>query len=244
MADYSFELSERDIHVWVLRITASHTLASQFEPILSADELDRAKRFRFEHLQQSFAITRGALRHLLGRYLGVAPHSIQFRYGLRGKPAVASATGIEFNITHSENLALVALTVKCPIGIDIERIRPIQDMQSVAERFFSADESREILSLPVDDRELAFFSCWARKEAYIKAIGHGLHVGLDSFRVTVRPNEAARLVHVTDEPNAPDEWSLEDFHLSPQYTAALAYRDRKRSVFVLPEINPDELVHR
>src|SRR3954470_21984366 len=131
MADYSFDLSERDIRVWVLRITASHTLASQFEPILSADELDRAKRFRFEHLQQSFTITRGALRHLLGRYLRVAPHSVQFRYGVRGKPALAS--GIEFNITHSENLALVALTVKCPIGIDVERIRPIQDMQSMAE---------------------------------------------------------------------------------------------------------------
>jgi 4'-phosphopantetheinyl transferase len=242
MADHPFEFSGRAIHVWVLRIRASNALASRLEAVLAAEELHRADRFHFEHLRQSFVITHGAVRHLLAGYVRMAPKNIRFRYGLRGKPAIEQSEGIEFNLTHSGELALAAVSLGCPVGIDVERLRPLEDMQTIAEHFFCPDEADEIMSLPLDQRELAFFTCWTRKEAYIKALGDGLHVPLDRFRVTVRPNEDARLVRVTDEPTAPEEWNLEDLRVSQEYAAALAYRDRRRTVLVLPERDAAELV--
>jgi 4'-phosphopantetheinyl transferase len=239
-AGYPSELSGRDIHVWALRIRPSSDLAAQFEPVLAPDEVERAARFRMDHLRQFFTIARGTLRCLLARYLSVAPARIKFDYGSRGKPALASPTGIEFNLTHSGDLALLALTIGCPVGVDVEFVRPRTEIVDIARRFFSSEETCDIMSLPEIERERAFFSCWTRKEAYIKAIGYGLYAPLDGFRVSVRPGEPARLIHVVNEPYAPDEWCMHDLQLSPEYAAALAYRDRERTVFALPILDASE----
>lgn len=205
-----------------------------FEQVLAEDEINRAERFQFSQLRESFVITRGVLRYLLGRYLNLHPASIRFIYGSKGKPAVESATGIQFSMTHSGSMAAVAITVLCPIGVDLEQIRPLPDMQQIAGRFFCAEEAAEIMTLPPGERERAFFHCWTRKEAYIKAIGSGLFAPLDDFRVSVRPDASACFVHFQLDTSAADAWTLHDLSLAPDYTSALAYRDRKRSLSIFP----------
>jgi 4'-phosphopantetheinyl transferase len=242
IAGCSFELSGRGVHVWTLRTGASDAVAANFEPVLAPDEKDRAARFRFDRLRHSFVIRRGALRYLLGRYLDRHPASIRFNYGSKGKPAVASAVGIEFNTTHSGGLSVFAFTVGCQIGVDLEQIRLLTETQHIADRFFCSEEAAEIMSLPPSERERAFFYCWTRKEAYVKAIGDGLSAPLDEFRVTLQPNQPARFIHLAHDMKAAKAWTLHDLRLASDYAAALAYRDRQRSLSVFPIVGPVEFI--
>lgn len=235
-------LCERDVHVWTVRIQASDELAANFERVLTSDEMDRAARFRFDGLRHSYVIARGTLRSLLGRYLDVPPASVRLNYGSRGKPALPSDAGLEFNTTHSGGLAAFAFTVGCPIGVDVEQIRPLTELNDIASRFFCREEAAEILSLPPSERERAFFLCWTRKEAYIKAIGDGLSTPLDDFRVTLRDHETARLVHLGQDIDAARAWTLEDLGLASGYAAALAYHDRQRSLSVFPIADAAEFI--
>jgi 4'-phosphopantetheinyl transferase len=240
IAGCSFELSERDIHVWTLRIGASGAVAAKFEPALAVDEKDRAARLHFDHLRQSFVITRGVLRGLLGCYLRLHPARIRFKYGSKGKPTLASGGNIEFNATHSGGRAMFAFTMGCQIGVDLELMRPLAETQQIADRFFCPEEAAEIRSLPPSEREHAFFRCWTRKEAYIKAIGDGLSAPLDDFRVTLHPNEPARFVYIATD--AARTWTLHDLSAAPDYAAALAYRDRERSLSAFPIVDPAEFI--
>src|SRR5262249_20133919 len=153
-----------------------------FRSILAPDEKERAARFHFEHLRSAFIAARGVLRCLLGGYLNRHPGRVQFRYGARGKPALEPDAGIEFNLAHSGGLAVLAFASGCPIGVDLEQIRPIPELREIAARFFCAEEAAEIASLPSGERQRSFFRCWTRKEAYIKATGDGLSAPLDQFR--------------------------------------------------------------
>lgn len=242
ISDGSFQLSERAVHVWTLNIEASPEIAKKFDPVLSADEKDRAARFRFDGLRYSFVTAHGTLRHLLGSYLDLDPADIRFCYGLKGKPALASDRGIEFNITHSGSMAAFAFTRGCQIGVDIEQIRPLTGAQDIAHRFFCAEEAAEIMSLPPNEREHAFFLCWTRKEAYIKAIGDGLSAPLHEFRVTLLPDQPARLIHLADDQGAAQAWTLHDLRVAPNYAAALAYRDRERALSIIPIVDPIQLI--
>ncbi|HMD49303.1 MAG TPA: 4'-phosphopantetheinyl transferase superfamily protein [Bryobacteraceae bacterium] len=227
-SDFSFELSGNDVHIWTLPTGGADDLVARLERVLDAEELNRAARFRFNHLRESFVVSHGALRTLLGRYLNVPPAEVRFVYGSKGKPALALQSNIEFNMTHSGGLAVIALTLDREIGVDVEQIRSMPDRQAIASRFFCAEEAAEILSLPEAERERAFYCCWTRKEAYIKAIGDGLSTPLDEFRVTVQPGEPARFVHIARDTEAAEAWMLHDLRLAPDYAAALAYRDRER----------------
>ena len=231
------ELSGREVHIWTLPTTAASATAVMFEPILAPDGLDRARRFHFTHLRESFLIARGALRCLLGRYLDLHPKSIRLSYSSKGKPALEAGTHIQFNMTHSGSLAAIAITADCQIGIDVEQVRPLSDMQQIADHFFCSEETSEIMSLPPSERERAFFCCWTRKEAYIKAIGDGLSAPLDGFRVTVLPNTPARFVHLGHGAADTDAWTLHDLCLTPDYAAALAYCDRQRPLSIFPIID-------
>jgi len=229
----STELSERSIHVWTLRIRSSGLSAREFEPILASDEKQRAGRIHFGSLRDSFVVTRGVLRCLLGRYLDLDPSSIQFNYGPKGKPALASGAFVDFNIAHSANMAVFAFTVNCRIGIDVEQIKPLPETYDIATRFFCLEEAAEIMSLPPSERETAFFRCWTRKEAYIKALGEGLSAPLNSFRVKVTPNESAALLHFANDTSTTEAWTLHDLSIASGYIAALAYQDRPRAISVL-----------
>ena len=194
-----------EIHVWTLRIPAAEAVAA-FEQLLSSDERERAARFRFDHLRRSFVITRGALRCLLARYVGQDPAAIHFVYGPKGKPALGGP--IEFNTTHSGDMAAFAFADGCPVGIDLEQIRAVPRMEDIAARFFEPEEHAAIMALPPAQREAAFFRCWTRKEACVKATGEGLGAS---------PSPAAG-------------WTLCDLAIAPGYAGALAYRDRERSI--------------
>jgi 4'-phosphopantetheinyl transferase len=144
-------------------------------------------------------------------------------------------------MTHSGDMAAFVFTIGCQIGIDLERVRGLSEAQEIANRYFCPDEAAEIMALPPNERERAFFLCWTRKEAYIKAIGDGLSTPLHEFRVTLQPNEPARLVHLARDKEAARVWTLHDLSLASNYAAAIAYRDRQRPLSIIPIVDPREL---
>jgi 4'-phosphopantetheinyl transferase len=242
-APWSFGLTGQMVHVWSLRTTeVTNAVVSEFEQFLAPDERTRAERFRFENLQHSFVVTRGALRVLLGRYLHVPPAKIQIEYGSKGKPSLAEPELATFNVSHSGGLAVFAFAAGCEIGVDVEEIRPPADMLDIAQRFFCPAETAELISLPANQRELAFFNCWTRKEAYIKALGEGLSLPLDGFQVTLRPGEPASIIHLAGDANAASNWKLHDLGLSTAYAGALAYHGLGRQLRVSQPIDAVELL--
>jgi 4'-phosphopantetheinyl transferase len=159
----------------------------------------------------------------------MAPEYIEFRHAARGKPALkeTGSPGIEaaklkFNLSHSHELALYAITQSREVGIDIEHMRPMPDAAQIVERFFSLQERRTFHALPPEQQNEAFFTCWTRKEAFIKAKGEGLYHPLDQFSVSLVPGESARLLHVEKEPLEITHWSLRALTPTPGYVAALA----------------------
>lgn len=239
---FSFDLSESTINIWSFPTSASHHVFETFKKVLIPEERDRALRFRFHHLCTSFVIARGALRYLLGHYLNCHPADVSLVRGLKGKPAVESPSNLQFNMTHSGDLAVIALTLRREIGVDIEQIRPLADMQQIAKHFFCPEEAAEVMFAPEAERDRAFFLCWTRKEAYIKATGDGLSTPLSSFRVTVHPDKPARFVHVQHAESEADSWTLHDLQVAVGYAAALAYRDRPRCLRLLPVVDPNAFI--
>lgn len=238
----AYELTGRAVHVWPVSTHAPDAVIEQFWFFLAPDEMDRAGRFRFDRLRRSFILARGALRVLLGRYLSIAPGGIEFSYGSKGKPALAAPHRLQFNASHSGDLALFAFTLDCEVGVDVERIRPMPDIEDVAKRFFCAEETAELMALPAGQRGHGFFLCWTRKEAYVKATGEGLSTPLDAFRVTLQPSEPAGIVHLERDPIAAQAWTLHDLAPAPGYAAALAYRDSPRPLQTFPFFNPKQLL--
>lgn len=234
-----FEFKDRIIHVWPVRTIASKDLITWFDGVLDPQERLRASRFRFDNHRRSFVVAHGALRTLLASYLKTSASNIQFEYGYNGKPGL-SGSAVTFNMSHSGDMAVFAFTDGCEIGIDVEEIRPMEDMDQIAAHFFCPDEAAELQRMPANERERGFFLCWTRKEAYIKAIGDGLSVPLNDFRVTLQAGEA-RFVHLAGDTAAANEWMLHDLRLAPAYAAALAYRDQERTVNVLPLVDAAKL---
>ena len=192
-------MTGRVVEVWRVRTETSNAVAAELERILAVDERCRAEEFRFEHLRRSFVVRRGALRILLGCYLGVPPAAIQLLYGSKGKPGIAGRNRIEFSAAHSSGLAVFAFTRGCEIGIDVERIWTLPEMQSIAKGFFCSAETQELLAMPLEQRERSFFFCWTRKEAYVKATGDGLSAPLDGFRVSVQPCGFGSPIHLAQQ---------------------------------------------
>jgi 4'-phosphopantetheinyl transferase len=217
-------------------------VTAQFAALLSADESARAARFAFPHLREAFTLARGALRILLGRAEGAAPEDVRFSYGAKGKPELTPRSRVQFNASHSADLALIAITLDREIGVDVEQVRPMRDLAGIAARFFSAGETAQLNSLPQDQREAAFFRCWTRKEAYIKAIGDGLSVPLDSFAVSLRPGEPARMIQLGGSAGAAAAWTMHDLVIAREYAAALAYQDTARAVRISGTLDPSELL--
>lgn len=218
-------LPTTDVHVWRASLEQPATCVHRLLNLLSHDEQARANRFYLERDRRRFIVARGALRTILGCYLGVEPGQLRFRYEFHGKPFLSDELGageLRFNLAHSNELALYAFTCGREIGIDVEYIHPVPDIEQIAARFFSANENAALHMLPESQRLEAFFNCWTRKEAYIKALGDGLAYPLTQFQVSLRPGEPAQLLWAEGSPEKVTRWSMTALSPAPGYVAALA----------------------
>ncbi len=214
-------LAADEVHVWRIGLARAPSELPLLRQVLGIDELARADRFHFPKHRDQFIAGRGLMRVVLGCYLQCPPSELRFTYNLYGKPALVEAGTLRFNLAHSHGLAVCAVTRGREVGIDVERIRSQVSSDGIAERHFSARELATLRSLPAEQREEAFFHCWTRKEAYLKATGRGLSVGLDTFDVTVAPDEAAQLLEVRGQPEEAERWSLRRLDVPPGYVAAI-----------------------
>lgn len=198
---------------------------------LNDDEVERAKRFRFDRDRDRFVTARATLRLLLGRYLDTEPREVAFRYGSKGKPELADTlSSVRFNLAHSHEVALYAFALGMDIGVDIERVRARITEERIPERFFARRETNALRSLPVADQREAFFRCWTRKEAFLKANGEGLAFGLNQFAVSVLQGENLRILETPYDPDEADRWSLYDLKPGFPYVGALALRGKPERI--------------
>ncbi|HVO58040.1 MAG TPA: 4'-phosphopantetheinyl transferase superfamily protein [Dongiaceae bacterium] len=209
----SIEAGQLDsaIDVWRLDLEELAPHEDRFAELLSPTEWERASRFVRSEDRRRFSICRGALRTLLANYLQTEPRSIALEVAPHGKPYLAKLQNkkeIEFNLSHSGELALAAFGRGGPIGVDLERIRLDVDELDLADRYFSLAEIVELRELQNSFRRLGFFNCWTRKEAYVKAHGEGLSIPLASFSVSLAPGQAAKLL-------APDSATWRIFQIAP-----------------------------
>ena len=216
----NIHLDENAIDVWLVDLEQSDMVRAKLWPLLNEEEQARAKRFYFDIHRNHFIVGRGLLRILLGRYLNVAPDKIVFAYGEHGKPFLPN-TNLNFNISHSYGMALLAFTHGRELGVDIEQIRPLEDAAAIAKMNFSAKEVTEYTAVPDAQKPLAFYNCWTRKEAFIKAIGEGLTCPLDSFDVTLIPGEPAQLLQVKGSTAEANKWRLQSLNPVEGYVAAI-----------------------
>jgi 4'-phosphopantetheinyl transferase len=225
-------LADDEIHVWRVRLHQTGALVKRLFEHLSADERHRAGSLRFPVDRERFVVARGALRNVLSRYANCPPEALRFSYGAHGKPTLASESGgdqLRFNLSHSHELALIVVTRRREVGIDIEFIRDDFSALELAGRFFSGREAATLRALPAELQFQAFFNCWTRKEAYIKARGAGLSLPLKSFEVSMMPGAPAVLLHA--EGDSATQWFLHDLPLvEPGYAAALAVEQPRCAV--------------
>ena len=206
-------LSGEDAHIWRADLEVDEYIQTSFLKLLSPDEKNRAQKFRFAKDSRNFIVARGILRSLIGKYLEINPAEISFQYNKFGKPGIAYNNSLQFNISHSKNIALFAFTKRFNIGIDVEFVNPNIEVKDIASNFFSTNEITNLLALPDKDQALGFFNCWTRKEAFIKAVGEGLSFPLDKFEVSLEPGKPAKLLATHWEPEAVSKWSI--YSMSP-----------------------------
>jgi 4'-phosphopantetheinyl transferase len=212
------KLAADQVDVWRVSLAALPDLKA----VLSPNELQRAARFHFAKDSRHFIAARGWLRTLLARYLDTSPASLRFEYGAHGKPALSAGCDLRFNLSHSRDLALLAVAKKRELGIDVEFMKESTAGPEIAERFFSAAEIAELRSLPPKQQRAAFFAGWTRKESYIKATGTGLFATLDRFTVSLAPNDWRVSLRVHDNERESARWTLCSLHPGEGYAGALA----------------------
>ena len=219
------ELPEGEIHLWAVSLDPGTAAVEKLGRSLSPEEWERANRFRFDRHRRQYVVGRGALRTLLASYLDTDPRQVSFTYGPRGKPflgAPQDQSGLFFNLSNSDELALVGFVRNREVGVDVEYLKPMPDCEQISERFFSASERDVLRALPSEIKEEAFFNCWTRKEAYLKAVGEGLAAPLDSFDVTLAPGEAPRMLTLEGDAERAARWYFDHFRPLPDYIGALA----------------------
>jgi 4'-phosphopantetheinyl transferase len=220
----SYALPGDEIHVWRTSLDMAASAFAKMRQILSPDERERADRFHFELDRRRAVIGRGYLRLLLGEILDLPANKLQFEYDEFGKPGLIPEQGLplQFNVSHSGDLILIAITMDRAVGVDVEKIRTDLDPDDIAARFFSANECKILASLAGPVRFKAFFTCWTRKEAYLKARGVGLSLPLDQFDVSFLPDEEPRLLATRHDPDEARQWRLQALDVPGDYAAALA----------------------
>jgi len=218
-------LPANEVHVWRASLAQPETVLLQLQQTLSPDEQLRAAKFRFDRDRHRFIIARGVLRTLLDRYLYMLPAQLQFAYNEYGKPSLdtpAPGKPLHFNLSHSHELALFAFSYIGPVGVDIEYMRAGVSAEQAARVSFSPREQALLLALPLDERREAFYTCWTRKEAYIKGRGTGFSLEPSLFDVAFLPGEPAALLASREDPGEPARWMLQALQPGADYAGALA----------------------
>ena len=218
-------LAACEAHVWRVRLDEPPRRVVRLLSVLSQEERERAKRFRFPKDRNHFIVARAVLRTILALYLNREPGELRFGYSPYGKPYLMreqNKYGLHFNLSHSHGLALLAVASQRKIGVDVERIRSDVADEPIAEQFFSPQEVARLRSLPVALQAEAFFNCWTRKEAYLKARGVGLSLPLYQFDVSLAPGEPAALLETRIDAEEASRWSLRELLPGPGFAAALA----------------------
>jgi 4'-phosphopantetheinyl transferase len=213
------------VHLWRAPLDAPEAIVDELFATLSADERQRAARFRFDRHRRRFIVCRGQLRRLLGRYLGESPDRIGFEYTSLGKPKLAAPWNdgsIQFSVSNSHELALFAVAGDYELGTDVERIRPLSNIDAITQRCFAPQERDALGRLPAEQRLIGFFHCWTRKEAILKAVGTGLTFPLDRLAVSLTPGAPAELLAFDDDAQALDRWWLVSLVPAGGYVAAVA----------------------
>lgn len=229
----SLEIVPGEVHVWSVALDPGPGGVEALGRPLSDDEWARAGRFRFERHRRQYVVGRGALRTLLAAYLGTRPEEVTFEYGPRGKPFLAGSAAspravagspqpLFFNLSNSDEMALIGFVVGREIGVDVEYLKRMPDCEQIAERFFSESERLVLRGIAAERKEEAFFNCWTRKEAYLKAVGEGLAAPLDSFDVTLAPGEPPRMLTLRGDAGAASRWLFEHLRPAPDYIGAIA----------------------
>lgn len=217
----TLDLSGDAVDVWRFSLDQPAETLNELFSLLDAEERERADRFALERVRRQFVVGRGFVRQTLARYLHTDPRAIRFTYGNFGKPLLHER-GLAFNLTHSDGRALLGITPSGELGVDLERIRRMEDLEGIARRFFAPGEVSVLTSVSLELRERAFFHCWTRKEAFIKALGEGLSRPLDQFEVTLRPGEPAQLLWVLDDPDEHHRWQFAHLDPWPGYVGCIA----------------------
>ncbi len=194
--------------------------------LLSGQERERADRYRNLSVRRNYIAARGQLRQQLAGRLHMSAAEIEIVTAPRGKPALGAGHGdcaLRFNISHSGALAVFAFARGREVGVDVEELRKVPDVEGMAARYFSPREAADLMRLPEDRRDAAFLACWTRKEAFIKALGEGLHYPLKSFEVSIEPDRPAAILSVGDLSGDVAGWSMIGFIPAPGYVGAAVY---------------------
>ena len=226
-------------HVWAVDLEREtfdgHTLAET----LSADEWMRADRFVYEKHRADFVVARGCLRAILAKYMDCKPGELAFFYGEHGKPALAppwDKSQLRFNLSHSAGLALIAVSMRCEIGVDVEHLsRKVGQMKDIAKRYFAPGEYEQLCTLPREEQRQAFFCCWTRKEAYLKAKGAGLTYSLKNFEVSL--GRKAELLWIKE--GKIKDWTLRHLEPAKGYVGAVAIAGKNVEVKIVKHLLRD-----
>ena len=223
-------LSDGEVHLWRVELNVPEDDIGRLQASLSPEELARSERFVRSIHGRYFVVAHGMLRLILSKYLVVDPKSIEFQKNEHGKPDLVHKSAITFNLSHSGDLALIGVTEGRAIGVDLERFRDRLEMDKISRRYFSPGEVATLFSFPERAREEAFYACWTRKEAYIKARGEGLSLGLDRFEVAFASDEAPALLRSHMGADELKRWSFLDVKVRRRYAAACVVEGRIRGL--------------
>jgi 4'-phosphopantetheinyl transferase len=211
-------LNPFDVHVWQATLDRPLDQVTKFREILSVDEIERADRFKFDQHRNRFIVGRGILRSLLAQYLNLEPQQLEFTYGSYGKPSLEQASYLQFNLAHSHDHALYAMTYDRAIGIDIEQIREIKDLEALTRRFFSPSECRSICQTELESQAKKFFRYWTCKEAFLKATGEGLSQ-LQHLEIAI--DQVANLEKIPSQTESIQNWCLKEIPLDNDFLGAI-----------------------
>ncbi|VEP18946.1 4'-phosphopantetheinyl transferase HetI [Hyella patelloides LEGE 07179] len=221
--------NNNQVHLWRANLKIPTKQITELNNILSLDEKERAERFRFPQHRNRFVAARGFLRQIISGYLNIASQEIVFSYGGRGKPKLANSN-LQFNISHSQDIALYAFTNHQLIGIDVEYLRSNVECHKIAQRFFTSAESQLITSLSKEKQTQTFFHLWTVKEAYLKAIGEGLVGGLETVEIDVNQTSKLKILAISGEQAKADNWLFSSFIPHNDFIATVAINTQEQAL--------------